>query len=170
MLITEEAMTSAMTIEDIFSHVLNTYDGVVEDWNWGERALFFNPNRSLPKGIYVLTVKEKDGPNDKASKVDRPGVFRLNLGISRSSFRDLFGEVPARPHAGGIVNTGHDFTQIDHIMPHPVYGWMSWIAVLNPSRETFKRLEPLIDEAIAIAKMKFKNRTRGKGTKQPFRI
>ncbi|WP_435259995.1 DUF6194 family protein [Thioclava sp. FR2] len=46
------------------------------------------------------------------------------------------------------------------ISPHPVYGWMSWIAVLNPSRVTFATLVPLIDEAVGIAAEKFKRRKR----------
>lgn len=151
-------MNEEMTIDEIFARVLQSYDGVIEDRNWGERALFFNPGKLMPKGIYVLTVKEKDGPNDKASLVNRPGIFRLNLGISRASFIKLFGRVPLRPPAGGIVLTGHDFRQIDRIMPHPVYGWMCWIAVLNPSRATFATLEPMIDEAVGIAAAKFRRR------------
>jgi hypothetical protein len=27
----------------------------------------------LKRGVYILTVKEKDGDNDKGSKLDRPG-------------------------------------------------------------------------------------------------
>ena len=55
------------------------------DHNWGEMGVFYNPGKKLPKGIYILTFKEKDGPNDKASNVDRKGVFRLNLGISKTT-------------------------------------------------------------------------------------
>lgn len=148
-------MNEEMTVDDIFSHVLQSYDGLIEDRNWGERGIFFNPGKILPKGIYVLTIKDKDSPNDKASHVNRPGIFRLNLGISRPAFINLFGKVPSRPSAGGIISTGHDFSQIDRILPHPVYGWMSWIAVLNPRRATFAKLEPLIDEAVGIAAEKF---------------
>ncbi len=125
------------------------------DKNWGERGVFYNPENLLPKGIYVLTVKEKDGPNDKASQVNREGVYRLNLGISKPTFMKMFDSIPARPAAGRIVNTGHDFSQLDKITPHPVYGWMSWIAVLNPSDSTFYQLQPLILEGIELAKLKY---------------
>lgn len=153
-------MNKTITTEQIFTRILKTFDGVIEDKNWGERGLFYNPGHVLPKGVYILTVKERDGPNDKASNVDRSGVFRLNLGISKAAFVDLFGSVPARPPAGTVVATGHDFTQLDLIMPHPVYGWMSWIGVLNPSEETFQTLMPLITEAVDLARKKYRKRLR----------
>ena len=122
--------------------------------------IFYNPEFKLPKGIYILTLKEKDGPNDKASNVDRDGIYRLNLGISKSTFISLFHEIPKRPSAGNTIDTGHDFTKVDEIMPHPVYGWMSWIGVLNPSRETFERLKPLIDEGAKLAQQKYQKKVK----------
>ena len=146
---------STLSIQEIIDYTTSNYEGVVENQNWGERGLFYNPKGKLPKGIYILTFKEKDGPNDKASNVDRPGVYRLNLGISKQTYQTLFGEIPKRPLAGRIVNTGHDFDKLDEIMPHPVYGWMSWIGVLNPSKTTFSKLKPLIDEGVELAKIKY---------------
>ena len=112
------------------------------------------------KGIYVLTFKEKDGPNDNASAIDRDGIYRVNLGVSKARFRSLFGSIPTRPHAGSVVATGHDFTNVNTIMPHPVYGWMSWICVLNPQRETFDRLKPLIEESVGLANEKYVRKVR----------
>lgn len=146
---------SNMSVENIISYVTSHYEGVIVDSNWGERGLFYNPERKLPKGIYILTFKEKDGPNDKASNTNRPGVYRLNLGISKQTFTDLFAGIPKRPLAGKIVDTGHDFEMLDEIMPHPVYGWMSWIGVLNPSKNTFDKIKPLIEEGIELAKIKY---------------
>ena len=50
----------------------------------------------------------------------------------------------------GVVQTGHDFSQRDRILPHPVYGWMCWIAVLNPSHETFEEVKPLLSALVLI--------------------
>lgn len=149
---------TVISIQDITEYMLKTYPGVKVSRNWGEKGLFYNPNNALPKGIYVLTFKEKDGPHDKASSLDRTNHYRLNLGISKESFRSMFGAVPARPAAGEVVASGHDFKQIDTIMPHPVYGWMAWIAVINPSAATFAKLQPLIDESVTMAKLKFAKR------------
>jgi hypothetical protein len=147
-----------LSINQIVEHAKEAFPGIVDDRNWGERALFYNPGQKLPKGIYFLTFKEKDGANDSASKI-KPGQYRLNAGISKAAFITRFGSIPVRPPAGGVVNTGHDFTACDMVTPHPVYGWMSWIAVKNPSSATFVELKPLLSEAYAMAVKKFANRS-----------
>jgi hypothetical protein len=146
-----------LTIEQIAEYAKEAFPGVVDDRNWGERALFYNPGHKLPKGIYFLTFKEKDGANDNASQI-KPGQYRLNVGISKAAFTTRFGGIPPRPPAGGVVNTGHDFTACDIITPHPVYGWMCWIAVKNPSPATFDELKPLLAEAYKLAVTKFGKR------------
>ncbi len=45
------------------------------------------------------------------------------------------------------------------IFPHPVYAWMGWISVLNPSENTFEALKPYIQEAYEYAKERFAKRT-----------
>jgi len=151
---------SHVSIEDVFDYCLSEFDGLVLDKNWGERGVFYNPEKKLPKGVYILTFKEKDGPNDKASHVNREGIFRLNLGISKSTFSEMFGAIPKRPAAGQIVSTGHDFTSLDQITPHPVYGWMSWVAVLNPTKDTFEKLKPLIAEGVELAMGKYQKKVK----------
>lgn len=74
------------------------------------------------------------------------------------TFQKMFGSIPKRPPAGGVVDMAYDFTQLDVIMPHPVYAWMGWICVLNPSKETFGQLKPLIQESYEFAQEKFKKR------------
>ena len=91
---------------------------------WGEIAYFYNREDRLPRGVYFATLKSKDGDNDRASRLDRSGVYRLNVGIGKAGYRSLFGAPPARPVAGGVVETGHDFTTLDVLLPHPVYAWM----------------------------------------------
>ncbi|MTI09546.1 DUF6194 family protein [Curvivirga aplysinae] len=143
------------SIEDIVDYMLSTYEGLVLSENWGERALFYNPGSKLPKGVYVLSFKERDGENDRASELNRGNLYRLNIGVGPKSFAARFGSKPLRPSAGGVVETGHDFTQINTIMPHPVYGWMNWIGVINPTHETFDGLKQEIEGAVIIAKKKF---------------
>jgi Family of unknown function (DUF6194) len=149
-----------MTIDEIVDTICALDDGIGFSSNWGERALFYNPGNALKKGIYIATFKERDGQNDKASHLDRGGRFRLNIGLPKGAYFSLFGPPPFRPAAGNIVATGHDFTQDDVLMPHPVYGWMSWVGVINPSRATFERLVPHLVEALVLAKSKFEKRTK----------
>jgi hypothetical protein len=142
----------------ISDHIIRTYAGVHPVRAWGEVSFFYNPGGALPRGIYVATLKDQNGSNDRASDLQRPGVFRFNIGISTATYRALFGAQPVRPPAGGVVNTGHDFTALDQLLPHPVYGWMSWVCVLNPSAATFETLEPLLAEAYDLAVAKFAQR------------
>ena len=49
----------------------------------------------------------------------------------------------------------YDFTEVDKIILHPVYAWMRWFSVLNPSIETFETLKTFIEEAYGFSKEKF---------------
>jgi len=148
-----------MDADELIEMLLDDYDGVVQTESWGERGLFYNPKDTLSRGVYFVTVKERDGENDVASDLDRDGVYRVNLGISEETYQSLFGEPPDRPAKGEHVATGHDFTVLDEISPHPTYAWMRWVAVLNPSDETVERMRPLFDEAYDRAQDKFTERT-----------
>ena len=151
-----------MQLEDIVAKIENDFEGVIPKSSWGETSLFYNPGKILPHGVYFCTLKENNGENDKASELDREGVFRLSIGITKETYEKQFGSKPKRPPKGGIVNTGHDFTVLDKLMPHPIYGWMSWVQVLSPSVSTFEALLPLIVEAHSNAVIKFNKKTANK--------
>lgn len=144
-----------MQAEEIISYCLENFEGTVLVNSWGEKGIFYNPDNKLKRGIYVLTIKEKGGENDKASSLDREGIFRINIGIRKNTFLKFFDSVPKRPEKGGVVKMDYDFTITNKILPHPVYAWMSWICVLNPTKQTFEKLKPLIKEAYEYAKEKF---------------
>lgn len=147
-----------ITIEDVLNYCIENLEGVELNKNWGEKAIFYNPQGTLKKGVYVLTIKEKDGENDKSSNINRDKVFRVNIGVRKDTFKKLFSYIPSRPPAGGVVDMNYDFTKLDAIMPHPVYAWMGWICVLSPSYETFEKLKPLIQESYTFAQEKFRKR------------
>ena len=147
-----------MTPDAILKYCLENLDGTILVNSWGERGIFYNPAGKLKRGIYVLTVKEKDGDNDKSSKLDRKDVYRMNLGIRKNSFSKIFGPLPKRPAKGCTVDMNCDFSSINVLLPHPVYAWMGWICVLNPSSQCFEELKPLIQEAYEYAKAKYKKR------------
>lgn len=147
-----------MNPNEILEYCLSRLAGTVLIESWGEKGIFYNPGNVLKRGVYILTIKEKDGANDKGSNLCRTGVFRVNIGIRKATFQKLFGAIPARPMAGGIVEMDFDFTAQDVVLPHPVYAWMSWICVLNPSEQTFEKLKPFIQESYALSIEKFKRR------------
>ena len=151
-----------MEAKQILDYCLSSLNGTVLVESWGEKGIFYNPGLVLKRGVYVLTVKEKDGDNDKASNLDRTGIYRVNLGLRKSTFQKMYGKIPARPTAGGVVDMDCDFTALDIIIPHPVYAWMGWVSVLNPSKQTFERLKPLIQEAYEFSVEKFQKENRQK--------
>lgn len=147
-----------MTPDKILNYCLENLEETVLVESWGEKGIFYNPDHVLKRGVYILTVKEKDGDNDKGSNLNRENVYRVNLGIQKKTFIELFGAIPKRPPAGGVVDMDYNFAALDEILPHPVYAWMAWICVLNPSEQTFEELKPYIQEAYEYAKEKFKKR------------
>jgi hypothetical protein len=53
-------------------------------------VFFITHIKILPKGIYFATIKEKDGPNDKASELNRANVYRLSTCVSKTYLRKTF--------------------------------------------------------------------------------
>lgn len=116
----------------------------------GDTFFIYDPDRNLQdkQRFPFATIVTKDyGDFDNASNLNREGVFRLNVGGSRETFRSLFGD-----------DGTYHFTALDRLMPHPVYGRQSWVCVLNPSAETFERVKPLLREAYEIAVARVKRR------------
>lgn len=148
------------TPDSIIEHLLDRFEGTRVVEAWGERSIFYNPGLILPRGVYFATVKEKDGENDKASQLDRSGVFRFNVGTTKPLFLERFGPPPARPGKGGVVDGPWDFTAADTLTPHPVYGWMSWVAVSNPSAETLSGMTEIVKAAFEKAKASFEKKVR----------
>ncbi len=127
-----------MTEDDITQHIIDMLGGghfqVADD----NTFFFHGANDKFP----FATIVTKDHESDNASKLDRPGVFRLNVGVGKETFRALFGEGE---------QAGTDYAALDRLMPHPVYGKMHWVSVINPGDKTFETVKPLIVEARSLA-------------------
>ncbi len=89
--------------------------------------------------------------NDTASDLDRPGAFRLNIGLPTARYRGLF---PADP--------GIDPATRDVLFPHPVYAAHHWVAVVEPDT-TWPRVRALLDDANDFAVRKHGNAVRRRG-------
>lgn len=130
--------------------------------SWGERAAFYNPGRRFPRGAYFLTLKQKDGEHDRASRLDRQGIYRLNFSLQPARYEAMFGRRPARPAKGGVVAGDCDFTASDVLMPHPVYAWMGWVCILNPDQARLSMLEQLVGQSYQRARKTLARREKAK--------
>jgi hypothetical protein len=127
----------------ITKHLTGNFAGVEVVVASGGIFYFYDPGNDIPKDhrFPFATVVTSD-EYDQFSDLNRTGVFRLNVGVSKKTFQSLFGSQPEE---------GHDFTALDRLMPHPVYGKMYWACVLNPSEATFEAVKPLLAEAYETA-------------------
>jgi hypothetical protein len=133
--------------ETLAQRIVARFDGVNVVEASGDWFFFHDLGRNLPPDRRFPFATLVTGDRyDAYSNLDRPGVFRLNVGVSPATFRALLGPTPADgdPEAAA---PGYDFTALDRIMPHPVYGNMFWVCVLNPSAAAFARMRPLLAEA-----------------------
>lgn len=117
----------------------------VDQTTVGDDTFFFaNPERDPePDQMFPFATLVTSDAYDDSSKLGRPGVYRLNIGVSKETFRSLLG-----PDA---TIKAWDYAALDTLIPHPVYGNMFWLSVLNPSEATFASLQPLLAEAYALA-------------------
>jgi hypothetical protein len=149
-----------MTASEIIEILQKRFDGVVIKAAYAETTLFYNPKKVLPNGVYFLTIKENDGPNDKASRLHREGVFRVSFKPKPSTYKKMFGEKPKRAKAGRISPVQSDQSRVDQWMPHAIYAWMGWTMILSPSKKSFDHLWPYIQESYDQAKEKFEQRVK----------
>ncbi len=134
-----------MNAKQLEHWILDKYQGVIVADAYRERSFFYNPDGSLPKGIYFATIKESDGPNDKVSNLDREGIYRLSVGVSKRHYQPLFGDVPKRPAKGEVVELDFDFATTGMLMPHPIYAWLGWVCINNPDNKNLDLLKYLLD-------------------------
>jgi len=114
---------------------------------WGDTFFFYDPDGvTVPeKRMPFATIVVNDYPGfDESSKLSRPGVFRVNVSVSRETFGRH------SPHEMPI-----DYSVFDEVIPHPVYAAQSWLSVLNPGPATDNTVKALLSEAHARARDRY---------------
>jgi hypothetical protein len=141
-----------MDDSQLVSLLLAELDGVIAMESQGDTFLIYDPDDDVPynRRFPFATVVTADR-YDSASHLDRPGAFRLNLGLTKATYRARF-----------ATGAPLDHTAEDVLMPHPVYAPQHWICVVNPSEATVDSAMPLIREAHDFAARKHRSsRLRG---------
>ena len=128
---------------DIIRYIIETYPDTDIVTAGGGTFFSIDPEKHWPNFATLVTTDEFDeGPIANLS--GRPGVFRLNIGVTGNSFDRVLGDA-------ALEGAQVDFAALDTLLPHPVYGKQHWLSVLSPSDETFEQqVRPLLDEAHGI--------------------
>src|SRR5215218_2030896 len=152
-------MASSLEPEEILRELLELDAGLRVEPYYSERAIFYNPGVVAPPGTIFSSVKDHDGPNDSASRLSRPGVYRFAFGMTAESFERHFGTPPRRPGKGErLALPEHDVSRLDSLTPHPVYAWMRWVQILAPNAASFAGLRPLLAESLDAVRAKWNRR------------
>jgi hypothetical protein len=132
---TDRSLPTGPDPEAITQTILATYPDTDVVEAMGASFFSLDPEKHWPNFATIVTTDEHD--DGAPSKLDRPGVFRLNLGVGRATFERIAG-----------ASADLDYAAFDRLLPHPVYAKQLWISILNPTDATFRDVVlPLLAEA-----------------------
>src|SRR5689334_23123648 len=114
-------------------------ENVQREENYGYVFFFVGDGHLLS----FVTIADADNEWDSVSNLNREGVFRINIGVSRETFDQLIGEADA--------NNPVDYSLLNTFLPHPEYAKQNFICILNPAGGNVEKTKELIREAHAIA-------------------
>lgn len=121
---------------------------------WGDAFFYYAPDAKMPHDVQPYgTIVTKNYPDDATCDLDPPGRWRVNIHVDRTTFRELTGEEPRS------LSRPRDFGAADTVLPHPVYGALGWICVVNPAERTADTLVRLLRGAHDAARVRFARRS-----------
>ncbi len=124
------------------------------DISWGDTFFSYAPDGVVPATTQPFaTIVTKNYPGDAASRLDRPGTFRVNVAAGKEAFTRWTGHAPREP-----ATAETDFGATDTVLAHPVYGTVGWLAVVNPGPRTEAALRELLHEAHRLARTRYERR------------
>jgi hypothetical protein len=115
-------------------------ENVQREENMGYIFFFVGDNHFVP----FVSIAQKDNEGDNVSKLDRGGIYRINIGVPKETFDSLFANISSEQTI--------DYTTLDLFMPHPHYAKQFYICILNPSSKNEDLVKKYILEAHGLAK------------------
>ncbi|PXY20988.1 DUF6194 family protein [Prauserella muralis] len=154
-----------MNASELTRHLAATFEGVRVLEHAGDSFLVYDPDGDLPnERMFPFVTVVAGDTYDTASALDRPGAYRLNIGVTKATYTARFGAPPTERGEGGVLDTGFDYAERDQLLPHPVYASQYWVCVVSPSDETLEAVRPLLTEAYEFAARKYANQRARRGT------
>lgn len=126
---------SDLTIDTIIESILKNFENVKVEQREGITSFYYGSVQTTP----FATIVTKEIGLGNQSAYNGPSAFRLNVGVSKLTFLDLFPE----------SDNGHEIEHavLDKLFPHPMEKELYWVSVLNPSLATFQSMQPLFADA-----------------------
>ncbi|MFH9552787.1 DUF6194 family protein [Streptomyces sp. NPDC017435] len=120
---------------------------------WGDAFFYYAPDGRIRENVQPYgTIVTKNYPDDAACDLDPPGRWRVNVHVDRAMFQELTGEEPRS------ISRPRDHAAADRVIPHPVYGALGWISVVNPGERTKETVVQLLRSAHEAARARFARR------------
>jgi len=119
---------------------------VEREENFGYSFFFVGGDHRLP----FVTFANSDHDYDNVSNLNRDGVFRVNIGVGKDTFSNLFADLGSEPI---------DYTALNVFLPHPDYARQHFICILNPSGVNIEKTKQCILEAHSLAALRLQRRT-----------
>jgi len=148
-----------VTIDEIIKFILDNYNSTLQKTvRRYEKEIYYSPN--FPDDLKLDEAEPLvsfDFPLilDSAKKLGNNVIYQVSFGISKKTYRQMFGELPYRPKVGA---TTRNIFRSDVLMPHPEKAWDAWLCILNPSEAHFDKLKLLFKESYELAVERYNKR------------
>ncbi|MDX6321375.1 MAG: hypothetical protein QOF52_1233 [Propionibacteriaceae bacterium] len=153
----EEIVSFVGGLDGVLTQRARSGDGSPEI-AWGDTFFYYAPDGVVPQASQPFaTIVSKNYPGDDSSRLDRPGVFRVNIAAGKEEFIAHTGRTPRDIDAD--VDAGAPAPDaLDAVIPHPVYGPLGWLAVNNPGPATGEEVIRLLQQAYRLARARYLRR------------
>jgi hypothetical protein len=147
-----------MNAEGMRRHISESFNGVRILDNLGDTFFLYDPAGDLPPERQQPFATIVTGNHyDSVSDLDRPGAYRLNIGLTKATYLERFGAPPTERDTNWVLDTGYDHTAEDSLTPHPMYASQYWVSVVNPGPATLDTVRSMLIEAHGLAARKYAN-------------
>ncbi|MCW2805128.1 MAG: hypothetical protein JWN06_3345 [Propionibacteriaceae bacterium] len=153
----EEIVSFVGGLDGVLTQRARSGDGSPEI-AWGDTFFYYAPDGVLPQATQPFaTIVTKNYPGDDSSRLDRPGVFRVNIAAGKEEFIAHTGRTPRDSDVD--VDAGAPAPDaLDAVIPHPGYGSLGWLAVNNPGPATGVEVRRLLQQAYRLARARYLRR------------
>ena len=159
----ELASTDLADAPSLLRAIERELPGVVTSTGAGDWYVFYDPDGlTVPEQRFPFCTLMTGDRYDGASRLDRDATtYRVNVGVGRATYEELFGPAPRQPAGQEVIDTGHDYTAVDTVLPHPFFAPLHWVCVVNPGERTRARVAALLDEALSLDRARYARRYGG---------